>query len=149
MNVLAILGRLIVISLAFFVACMAALAVFAAGIWQAIDFGAHGPDADPVALFFNTVLIASFAIFFIGTLVAAPAFLAMIVAEIFSLRSWIYHVGAGAAATAIPLVLQETGPSQDGFSIMLHLAAGMTGGLVYWLLAGRRAGVATSAPPAT
>ena len=146
MNFFAVIGRLIVISLAFFIACIVAMGVIALGVWQSVDLGAAAPDIDPLAWFFNVVLVASFTVMLIGTLTVAPAAVAMVIAEIFTIRSWIYHTAAGAAVAALPLVMQTRAAAgspeaHDSFAIMLYLAAGLAGGLVYWLLAGRSAGL--------
>jgi hypothetical protein len=87
-------------------------------------------------------------VIFAGTVAPAlnalPALLALVVGEIFRIRSWMYYVLAGGASlAAVPLLVAPA--SADLPSILasqyitIFAAAGFAGGLVYWLLAGARA----------
>jgi hypothetical protein len=75
---------------------------------------------------------------------ALPALLAVVVGEIFRIRSWMYYVLAGGASlAAVPLLVAPA--SSDLPSILasqyitIFAAAGFAGGFVYWLLVGARA----------
>jgi hypothetical protein len=78
-------------------------------------------------------------------LTLAPAIIAILVGELARIRSLLYYVLAGGVAAAImPLIAsshseaaQSTAYNAAYFSIMA--TAGFAAGLVYWLLAGRRA----------
>jgi hypothetical protein len=78
---------------------------------------------------------------FVGGVAAVPAFIAIVIAEIFALRTVIFHLVAGGA---IGLAAHLIGPvSEEPISradAQLFLATGCVGGLVYWLVAGRSAG---------
>ncbi len=78
-------------------------------------------------------------------LIGAPAIAAVLIAEMFSIRSWPYHAIAGAAAAALPWSLLPASFDGQIFAAPQILAAGFVGGLVHWLVAGRSAGLA---PPA-
>ena len=81
------------------------------------------------------------------TLTAAlgAAVIAVLLAELMRIRTWLYHVPAGGVAMAAALAaggfdLSLAGVALPGFAVSL-VAAGFVGGGVYWLLAGRRAGL--------
>lgn len=76
------------------------------------------------------------------TLTLAPAALGALIAEIFAIRSWIFHVANGVLAAWIGWSL-AAGPDGDLrlFSApTVPMAAGIAAGLVYWLIAGSSAG---------
>ncbi len=80
-----------------------------------------------------------------SALTILPAIALVIIGEVASIRSAIYYVlGGGAALAAIPLLArlnQTTGGMLVPTEAVWHIfaTAGFAGGLVYWLLAGRRA----------
>jgi hypothetical protein len=79
------------------------------------------------------------------TAALATALVAILLAELFRFRSWIYHVLAGglamgAAAAVQGFDLDLIDIALPGFAVSL-VAAGFVGGAVYWLLAGRRSGL--------
>lgn len=62
--------------------------------------------------------------------------------EAFAVRSWMFHVANGAVCAFLgtqlfPTLLDEPAPLDDPFYVV---AAGLAGGLVYWLIAGWGAG---------
>jgi hypothetical protein len=142
-----LLGRLILVPLAGLVAALSAL--FVAGLLglERTTAGLHGRDGDQVvgagfALMDALVqLSASFSV--------VPALLVIIVGEVARIRSAIYYVLGGGAALAAPALLAHLGgslapPDADAAVVQPVLwqvlaTAGFAGGLVYWLLAGRRA----------
>jgi len=74
-----------------------------------------------------------------------PAIALIIIGEVASIRTAVYYVlGGGAAMATIPLLARL---SHEGSTILMpvedvwHIfaTAGFAGGLIYWLLAGRRA----------
>lgn len=73
-----------------------------------------------------------------------PALVVLIVGEVGRIRSLTYYLAGGAIAVAgVPLVLRLADPTSVAAPSVLLLnilaTAGITAGLVYWLLAGRRA----------
>lgn len=73
-----------------------------------------------------------------------PAILIILFAEFTKRRGWLFYtVAGGIIAAALPYAARSiTGPEPSGaadFAVM-SLAAGMIGGAVYWLIAGRGAG---------
>lgn len=87
----------------------------------------------------------------LAPLMAAPAVVAVLISEMFSIRSWTYHAIAGAVSAFAPWSLAPTGVDGAIFTAPQVLAGGVVGGLAHWLIAGRRAGlapvVAEPAPP--
>jgi len=137
-------GRTIVIAVALIVASMVAGITLAVGIiapdWPWLD-------SDPVerVMFF---VVSFFATSFIGATAFVPAVLLIVVAEIMRLRRLLYYAAAGAVVgltsylgSNVELRLENTTDVSPVFHpLQLAAAAGIIGGLAYWLLAGRNAG---------
>jgi hypothetical protein len=73
-----------------------------------------------------------------------PALLVVFVGEVARIRSALYYVaGGGLSFAAIPLLARYgpgiTGVQADQVVWQVFATAGFAGGLVYWLLAGRKA----------
>jgi hypothetical protein len=141
---MSLLGRILVIAIALFVAIMAAGVALAIGIiapdWPWLD-------SDPferVSFF----VISFFATSFVGATAFVPALVLIAVAEIMRLRSLLYYAAAGAVVgfasyfgSDVELRLENTTDVAPVFHpLQLAAAAGIVGGLAYWLLAGRNAG---------
>jgi hypothetical protein len=129
-------------------ACVAASVVLALGTlspqWNALfeSFGLQSPHAQSVAMW-TVVGLGALIIFVVGFL---PTLLVIIIAEGFALRSIIvYGVIGGALALAAAYGLDFGGyiaaPDRSlDREREVFAAAGIAGGLVYWLFAGRKAG---------
>jgi hypothetical protein len=141
---MSLLGRIIVIVFALVVAIIFAGITLAIGIllpeWQAMD-------SDPIerVTFFFT---AFFATSYVGAVAFLPALLAIVIAEAARWRSFLYY-GVGGALVGlasyygsdISVRLENTTDvTPVGNALQLAAAAGIIGGLVYWLIAGRNAG---------
>src|SRR5262249_46642001 len=80
-------------------------------------------------------------------LTLVPAVAAVIIGEVARIRSALYYVlTGGAALAAVPLIARlgqsasaTSGAVSDALVWQVFATAGFLGGLVYWLLAGRRA----------
>jgi len=78
----------------------------------------------------------------------APVLITIFVAENMVWRSWMYYAGAGALTALVayaatdPKHADAAQGGQPGIDIGLSLAAGITGGLIYWWFAGQTAGTA-------
>jgi hypothetical protein len=133
-------------------ACVAASLVLTLGTlapnWDDLDalgnsLGSQSPDMPTVALW-SVIGIGAAIIFAVGFF---PTLLAIVLMEGFRIRSIVvYGIIGGALALAAAYGLDfggyVTAPNAD----MVHerevfAAAGIAGGLVYWLFAGRRAGI--------
>lgn len=94
----------------------------------------------------------------VGYVAFVPALLVIFYAEVTKRRDWLFYALAGGIIAAVApflvaVILQPADHAQLEFALMTT-AAGMIGGIVYWLFAGRSAGhwlpsarQAVSAPP--
>ena len=141
---MSLLGRIIVICFAFIVASTVAGIALAIGI---ISPDWAGADSDP----FERISFFAFAFFatsFVGAAATLPALVLIVLAEAARMRSLLYYGVAGAVVglaayfgSDISSRLENTTDVVPvGHALQLAAAAGIIGGLVYWLIAGRRAG---------
>ena len=143
---MALLGRIIVILFALFMASAAA------GIATAIALlGAelHMVGTDPIehAFFWGTAAFASGVTVFVGFL---PILIAVVLAEAFSIRSLVIQAGAGAAilllgyySAGFTRSYEESidhPPPPISREAEIAAAVGVVFGFTYWLIAGRNAG---------
>jgi hypothetical protein len=136
--------RILMVLFALVVAVMAAGVTIATGMFVP-DWGMMETDPMDRAIFF---VVAFFATSFAGMTAFVPALLAVIVAEALNLRSFLYYGTAGGVigllgyfGSNISTRLEDTTDiTPVGHSLELVAAAGIVGGLAYWLLAGRNAG---------
>ena len=125
-------------------------ALLAAGI--ALAVGVMTPElvtntSDPIEKF-AFFAMAFFAVSFVGATAFIPAVILVAIAETFDIRSIFYYaIGGGLVAAVvwymsdISLQLENTTDlSPIRYGLQLVAAAGIIGGFVYWLLAGRKAG---------
>ncbi|WP_350335630.1 hypothetical protein [Coralliovum pocilloporae] len=137
-------GRLLIVPFAFMVTLVCV------GIFVAFSLAALDPDFsrdNELHVLFTTGM-GFLATSILGGLVFAPAALAILACEILRLRSLFVYLAIGG-------VLGFAGtyaPIPDGGSVSLAsedrilVAAGLIGGFIYWLLAGRNAGFVVSKP---
>ncbi|ADZ68881.1 hypothetical protein [Polymorphum gilvum] len=117
-------------------------ALIAAGLFLAWGvFRAGPPEVDPVGFgaMVGTGLVSAAVL---GSATFVPALAAILLAELAGWRSIVYHVGA-AGLIAFALWLLRAEPAGGGLppGTPVALAAGFLAGAVYWLVAGRRAGL--------
>lgn len=144
--VLVILG----VSLAMVVSCIAAYPFIT---FPAPNLGASPSAADLVSaliLFPVTIVLVALQPFVTVAMIWQFGLIGVLASEVFSLRSWIFHVANGAGAAALSarslsliVASPDTSPIPLGF-----VAAGGLSGLVYWLIAGRSAGLRVAEPAA-
>jgi len=128
------------------------LAMFSASILAAFDVAASPADAAAtLVLLARSVLLA---------ICIAPLGLAALVGEIAGLRSWLWYACcSGGLASAMPFLLRllagvdrgatttETpAASAESRFLLLFFLVGLIAGSIYWLIAGRSAGTASSEP---
>ncbi len=138
MTMTAILRILLVVPIGFVAACLAAGAILVLAL-------AGGPEGwrelvhdDNDALF---VVFGGLAGLVVAAFVAVPAFVVILLAELFRWRSIFLYLAVGGliglSAGALPV--ETADPHLRAGNVMLA-AAGLVGGFVYWLVAGRSAG---------
>ncbi len=125
-------------------------ALLAAAI--ALAIGIMAPElvtvsADPIEKF-AFFAIAFFSTSFVGATAFVPAVILIAIAETFDIRSIFYYAFGGALIGAVDWYMSDISIQLDNttdlspltYGLQLVVAAGIIGGFVYWLLAGRKAG---------
>jgi hypothetical protein len=139
-----IVARILVMFLAYVLACVAASTVFAIGMLTP-DWAELASLGLPPAAIWAIVAIGAP---IIGVVAALPAALVVAIAEGFAWRSVLFYAALGGAlalALSYGVDMNWGGEVSQPESYFVHerqvlAAAGIAAGLVYWLFAGRRAG---------
>jgi hypothetical protein len=140
---MALIGRLFVILFAFLLSCFAAGAIVVVAVLypEFSDLGVR--DVDQSAI--NVVL--GFGFIFISGFALLPALIVVLITETFNIRGMLTYAVGGAivgAACYLGLTPFDTEMMQFNVIVQRHLeimtGAGIVAGLVYWMIAGRRAG---------
>jgi hypothetical protein len=151
---MAVLFRIMMMIAGYVAACIAASLVLTLGTltpeWNDLvgSFGVQSPEAQSAALW-AVVGLGAVIIFVLAML---PALLVVVLTEGLALRSVVvYGLIGGALALVMAYGLNFAGyvapPGSDlAREREVFAAAGIAGGLVYWLFAGRRAGLWTQGP---
>lgn len=143
---MALLGRIIVILFALFLAT--AMAGIAAAIaLLGVEFHMLGPDPAEHVFFWGTAAFASLATIVIAFL---PILIAVVLAEAFSIRSLVIQATAGAAifllgyySAGFTSTYEESidrPPPPISRQAEIAAAVGVVFGFTYWLIAGRNSG---------
>lgn len=140
---MALFLRFFVIAFAFLLASLAAGLVIAYGL-LAPELSKLGNNPDAWAGFWFVAVMAGLITPFFAF---APAFVVILVAEFFDLRSVIFYALAGGFCGVLGYLLSDTAHWQGtgtvkefGSELQVIAAAGIVAGFVYWLIAGRQAG---------
>jgi hypothetical protein len=139
---MAIIVRLLMVILAYVLACIAASIVLTLGTlgpqWTEI-----APQGMPSVALWSVIAVGSAVI---GTIAMLPSFLVIALAEGFAWRSVIlYGVVGGVLALALTYGIDFARYLGGPDRVVTHqqevlAASGIAGGLIYWLFAGRKAG---------
>lgn len=140
---MALIGRLIIICIAFLAASLAAGFVVVLAVmypeWSSLDLGPMDRDAFAVVIGFGFIFVSGFA--------ALPALIMVLVTEAFSIRSLLFYaVGGALFGLGVYLAFTQFDPASMSFvgverrELEIMAGAGIVAGLVYWAIAGRRAG---------
>jgi hypothetical protein len=132
--------RIILVPVGYFVAVLAGTLVILFGSWK-LGEAAANPDAQGIAVF-GFVFAAPVLLVVLLSVMWLPGSIGILLSEGFAIRSWIFHSGNGALSAWIGWSLfgyvDETRvPINDPLGV---IAAGLAGGLAYWLVAGSSAG---------
>lgn len=137
------LGRIVIVPLGFLLAALTALAVLLTlGLeitTHTISAASSDPDRIEVLLDLGAGVLR---VLTAATIV--PALLVVIVGEVARIRSVLFYVLGGGLALALLPLLARFGTTSEGGSLPVRVwtvtaTSGFAGGLVYWLIAGRRA----------
>jgi hypothetical protein len=141
---MSLIGRLFAIAFGFLFASLAAGLIVVGALLlpelSDISDGPIDPDTMNIVLGFGFIFVSGFALL--------PALIVVAVTEAFSIRSAIAYAIGGAAVGVgcyLGLIPFDTSTLRFDGIVRRHLeimtGAGIVGGLVYWLIAGRNAGV--------
>jgi hypothetical protein len=140
---MALIGRLLVIFLAFLAACLAAGIIVVSALlfpdFSELGTGPVDEGALDVVLGFGFIIVSGFAL--------VPAMLIAAITEAFHIRRVLtYAIGGGLVGLACYLGLVPFDTDTMRFEgivrrqLEIMTGAGIVAGLVYWLIAGRNAG---------
>ncbi|MFG1463795.1 hypothetical protein V5F77_12940 [Xanthobacter sp. DSM 24535] len=138
-----LLLRLILVPAGYVAAICAGTAVILFGQWRIGTLFAGATESpDTFVVLVDALFTASFLVVFLVSTMWLVGAIGVLFSELFAVRSWIFHVANGAVsaflgAQVFPGLSGEQAPVADPFYI---LAAGLAGGLAYWLIAGWSAG---------
>ena len=141
-GLLAYFGRFFMIVMGFIAAVLAASLFINLLVISAFQFDAEQlPNALAGGLYVGVPLLAVF----VGYFAFWPAVAVIVALEIFAKRDWLFHaLGGGVVGLMVSgyfwLEPQEDAFSADTAFILALIAAGMVGGIAYWVIAGRSAG---------
>lgn len=149
-RVLAYLLRFAVVILGYLAASLAASAFI-----HLVFLAPLGWTAEEATLVATGSLVFSipFVALFVAYLAFMPAVVAILLAELFGRRDWLSYAIAGGIVAAIVVAFVWQGEADaepigsDPSFILLMVGAGIVGGIVYWLVAGRLAGDVGSRTP--
>ncbi|MCB4769954.1 hypothetical protein LGR54_15155 [Ancylobacter sp. Lp-2] len=157
-SLLRLLLRFVLVPFGLVCALIVSVLVMIAGSWRVGDILAGTGDIDAIRLF-DAAMISGLALSGAALMMWAVALIGVLFAEMFGVRSWLFHVANGAISAWLGAQLFPPfpeGAALASFDVDLYiLGAGLAGGLAYWLVAGWSAGFwkpvfaeRTPAPPA-
>lgn len=121
-------------------------AAFAASIVIVVSAGIDPAQGEPLGEYVGKLFIVSaIASLFVGAIAFVPALIVIVLAEAFGWRSLTLHLLVGAGIGFVALLADIGGRSDAQTDLVVGGGAGAVGGLVYWLIAGRRAGIGEDA----
>lgn len=134
----AILRILLIIPVAFLAACLSAGAFLVLALAGGADGWREVAATEQEGVL---VVLGSLAAIIIAAVVAIPAFIVILLGELFRWRSVFFYLIAGMliALAAGFAPVNEVAPREENLAALIA-AAGAVAGYVYWLIAGRRAG---------
>lgn len=138
MSLSRLIARLIMVPIGLVAAILAVGLFLGFALFSSDPHIAQNPEVQGFFTLFWGVVIASF----LGNLTFVPTLGFILIAEIFSWRSLYVYLGFGFVLSLFAFHLPNE--QQDALATTLDLqalAAGLVGGFVYWLVAGRGAGI--------
>ncbi len=144
---LRLIGRIILVPIAFILAVIAAAAVFAVLGYEYVAEATAISTDDPEIMieeWWNMAGQAKTVAAYLTGATILPAILLVIIGESASIRSSVFYVvGAGLAMAAMPVLYDLSKANEISQTaqeaLPMFATAGFAGGLVYWLIAGRTA----------
>lgn len=138
------LGRLILLPIAFLISVMVTGFILVSLGLEHITHAMHGRSDDGAQVASTMVEIFWQGSLLLSGLSILPALAVILVGEVARIRSWLYYmIGGGLALASVPLLARIDRVDQilsvPPIVWQVFATAGFAGGLVYWLIAGRRA----------
>lgn len=138
------LGRLLLLPIAFLVSVLVAGFLLVTLALEHVTHALHGRSEDGADVARTTMEIFWQGSFLLTGLSILPALAVVIIGEVARIRSWLYYMlGGGLALASVPLMARYDQLDQVAtlppIVWQVFATAGFAGGLVYWLIAGRRA----------
>lgn len=146
-SVMRLLLRLFLVPLGYFFAVLAGAAVIVIGEWQVGTlFQTQAPDELMMGVMLAIVTTVTLLVVLLSTMWMVAA-VGILFSELFAVRSWMFHAANGVVSAWIgsqlpgeALLNGQVDPSAVVGDPLYVIAAGLAGGLVYWLVAGSSAG---------
>lgn len=146
-SLLRLLLRFFLVPVGYFLAVLAGAAVIVIGEWQVGSlFQTQAPDELMMGIMLATVTSVGLLVVLLSSMWLVAA-VGILFAELFAVRSWIFHAANGVVSAWIGaqlpgevLVNGQVDPAAVVGNPLYVIAAGLAGGLVYWLVAGSSAG---------
>lgn len=135
---MALFIRFFVVIFGFFFGCLAAGAVFVIATLPAGTLNGPFDNFDWLILWGAILTSAAF----VSAIAFVPAIIVILIAETLSLRSLFFYALAGGAGGLLHgLTFPAAAATPLDRTVQITVAAGVAAGLVYWLVAGRTAGL--------
>lgn len=137
---LSLIFRIIIILIAYVAAVLSATLFLAA-----LVAGGFQPQSDQEVMGLSAGMIVAVPVMssLFGYYSFVPAMVLVCVSEVLGRRDWLFHALGGAFVALLVMVWRwshEPGSALDSGIASAAVAAGIVGGWIYWLIAGRRAG---------
>lgn len=138
------LGRLILLPIAFLISVVVAGVILITLAQEHITHAMHGQSEDGFEFANMLIDLVWQGSFLLSGLSILPALGVIIIGEVARIRSWLYYMmGGGLALACIPLLARADKIDQisavPAIVWQVFATAGFAGGLIYWLIAGRKA----------
>ncbi|HEY9212462.1 MAG TPA: hypothetical protein VIQ29_06375 [Ancylobacter sp.] len=140
-SLLRLLLRFIVVPLGVAVGMFATMIVVMIGYWRIGDLLSGSTEVDALAMY-DMLATATFLLAAVVLTMWVVAFIGILFAEGFGIRSWIFHTLNGAVSAWVGAQMFTPYPDTlVPFDANLYVVgAGLAGGMAYWLVAGWSAG---------
>lgn len=141
-NLARLLLRFLLVPLGYFAAVIAGACVILIGEWR-IGTLLETNRTEDAALGFVVAIVTTVTVLFVlMMLMWLVAAVGILFSEAFAIRSWMFHAGNGVVSALIgaQLFAPSRGDAAVAGDPFYTVAAGLAGGLVYWVVAGSTAG---------
>jgi hypothetical protein len=140
-DVARLLMRFILVPLGYFAGVLAGTLVILFGSWKIGHLDNFNADAQVIAVY-GFIFAAPVLLVILLSVMWLPAAIGVLLAEVFALRSWMFHAGNGAVSAWLGWSLfgyvDDSRVPLNGPAAVI--AAGLAGGFAYWAIAGWNAG---------